>query len=100
MNTCESEATRACVSVRTGWWEMGAAGRNLNLTLVACRDTLSWGKGGCADPDHRQKGKLGVSKRRPESTREQSAPPGKQGKRSGRVQGGQHAPPPPGDSRY
>lgn len=79
---------------------MGAGGRNLNLTLVACRDTLSWVSGGGADPDHRQKGKLEVSKRRPESTREQSAPPRKQGRVSGRVQGGQRAPPPPADSRY
>lgn len=55
---------------------------------------------GCADPDKRQRGKSGVSKRRPESTRGQSAPPGEQGQRRGRVQGGQHAPPPPGNSRY
>ena len=73
---------------------------HLNLTPVACRDTPSWVEEGCADPDKRQRGKSGVSKRRPESTRGQNAPPGQQGQRRGRVQGGQHAPPPPGNSRY
>lgn len=70
----------------------------MNLTPVVCRDTPSWVEEGCVDPDQRQRGKSGVSKRRPESTKGQSAPLGQQGQRRGRVQG-QHMPPPPGNSR-
>lgn len=95
VNACESEAMWACMSVCTGWWETGVAAGGVTLEPhpVVHRDTPSRVEEGCADPDQRQRGKSGVSKRRPESTRGQSAPPGQQGQRRGRVQGGQHAPP-------
>lgn len=47
--------------VGDGGWQQEVS--HLNLTPVVCRDTPSWVEEGCVDPDQRQRGKSGVSKR-------------------------------------
>ena len=90
----------ACRSVCTSVWEMhGAAGGDI-IEPHPCEGLqghpiMLWGGRGHANPNHSQRGKLGVGKGRLKSSRGQSAPVGKQDKRRGRGQRAYH--PTPGD---